>query len=145
MGDAKRRKEYLEHNPGVIHTPRKERHIKPDDDTDQVAAVPAESKPKDGVKFTAELLGSLHHRVAAKPRKDMSPEELKAWGAERNQRRRHLCAAKKVERKIGKDLANRKPTENPCRRKRLAKKHPEHIGLGTVRRRAKESNKCTGC
>jgi len=78
-------------------------------------------------RFTALLLqwASERRPKALKPRKEMTEDELKTWKIERNKRRRLKQKMVKSAVKASKNLGNKKPTPNTCRRRRLAAKHPE--------------------
>lgn len=86
-------------------------------------------KPREN-RFTQLLIQWAKERrpKAAKPRGEMSEEELKTWKAGRNRRRRTRRKAEQTAKAVLRSLGNRKPVENTCRRRRLAAKHPERKG-----------------
>jgi hypothetical protein len=128
MGEAKRRKEYLKHNPEVTPRPKVSRPEPVEDSGTQVAR-PAVQSLKRAVKFTADLLSELRSKRAQvaphKPRKELTEDELKALKGWRNRRRKAKQKAVKLAKTVGSKLGNKKPTTNTCRRRRLAEKHPE--------------------
>lgn len=120
MGEAKRRKEYLERNPEVTPRPTTLRPESVEDNGRQVAQ-PAVQSHKRAVKFTVDLLNELRSKTEPqpKPRKKMTEDELKAWKNSHNRKRKMRQKTKSVK------LGNKKPVKNTCRRCRLAEKHPE--------------------
>jgi hypothetical protein len=78
-------------------------------------------------RFTALLLqwASERRPKAAKLRKEMTEEELKACRTERNRRRRKRAQAAKTAKAVAKNAGHKLPKRNTGRRHRLAEKHPE--------------------
>jgi hypothetical protein len=120
MGEAKRRKEYLERNPEATPRPPTPRPESVDDSGTQVARSAVRSH-KRAVKFTVDLLNELRSKreLPPKPRKNMTEDELKAWKKGRNRKRKTRQKTESAK------LGNKKPAKNTCRRCRLAEKHPE--------------------
>lgn len=83
-----------------------------------------------GERFTALLLqwASDRRPKAAKPRKEMTEDELRAWKAGRNRRRRRKAKALKAARAVAAGTGRKPPKPNTCRRRRLAARHPERKG-----------------
>lgn len=127
MGEAKRRREYLNQHPEIHPETRQSRQPEPDDSGTQVVAPKRSRKMPGAMRFTDQLASEFRNRRPAppKPSKDMTEDEKKAAKAERNrQRRRDRLEAKRSE-AVKRSLAHKPPAENTCRRRRLAVKYRE--------------------
>lgn len=127
MGEAKRRKEWLESHPDAIYTPKGKREFESEDNGTQIVAPQHSVKPKDG-KFTAILMKMLKDKRQSNMDVSNAPaanteEGKKFRNSRRNKRRKMRLRENMRSKAIGKCLAHKPPTKNTCRRKRLALKH----------------------
>lgn len=127
MGEAKRRREYLSQHPEIQPEIRQAREPAYDDGGTQVVVPKGSGRIRGAMRFTEQLASELRNRRPAppKPSKDMTEEERKAATTERNRRRRRDRLETKRSEAVAQGLANKPPTENTCRRRRLAAKRRE--------------------